>query len=230
MKLIGLLGGISPVSTKYYYDLLNERARARLGARHSARCLIHTVDFAVVEACQVRGDWPGVTKELQAAARSLEAGGAGCLILACNTMHHVAETVASAVEIPFLHIGDAAAAAVKAAGHRRVGLLGTRFTMQAAFLRKRLEAAGIEVVVPDAEGRRFVHDVIYDELCEGRFRPEDRQTFLDVIGELAKGQGADAVVLGCTEIGLLLGDAPLPIPAFDTSRTHVDAAHAWAFT
>ncbi len=229
MKLIGLLGGISPVSTKYYYDLLNECARARLGARHSARCLIHTVDFAIVEDCQVRGDWPGVTRELISAARSLEAGGAEFLILACNTMHHVAAAVEDAVDVPFLHIGDAAAEAVRTAGLGRVGLLGTRFTMQAPFLRTRLDAQGAEVVVPDQAGRKIVHDVIFDELCESRFDPASRAALVHVIHALATEQGAEAVVLGCTEIGLLLGDTPLAIPAFDTSRTHVDAAHAWAF-
>jgi aspartate racemase len=151
------------------------------------------------------------------------------MILACNTMHHVAEAVADAVRIPFLHIGDAAADAIRAAGHRRVGLLGTRFTMQAPFLRACLEARGLEVVLPDKAARKIVHDVIFDELCDGDFRQASRDAFTRVIATLATEHGADAVVLGCTEIGVLLGDTPLPIPAFDTSRTHVDAAHAWAF-
>ncbi len=228
MKLIGILGGISPFSTSYYYELLNGLVRERLGARHSARCLIHAVDFAGVEAMHVARDWPGVTKILTDAARSLEAGGADCVVLACNTMHNVAEDVARAVSIPFLHIGDAVAASVVEAGISRVGLLGTRFTMEAPFIRSRLEASGIEVIVPDARERGELHTIIYDELCAGIIEPASRARFLRVIERLAAEQAIEAVVLGCTEIGLLLDIDALPVAGFDTARSHAEAAVGFA--
>ncbi len=228
MKLIGILGGISPFSTSYYYEVLNDLTRARLGGRHSARCLIHAVDFAGVEAMHVARDWPGVTKELLVAARSLEAGGADCLILACNTMHNVADAVADAVSIPFLHIGDAVADAVQTAGLGRVGLLGTRFTMEAPFVRERIEVRGIEVATPDKPGRDDVHRIIYDELCAGIIRDESRERFLREVDTLRAQQGIEGIVLGCTEIGLLLDSEALPLPGFDTSRSHAEAAIRFA--
>ena len=227
-KLIGMIGGISPFSTTYYYELMNDLARARLGARHSARCLVHAVDFAGVEAMHVAKDWPGVTKILQDAARSLEAGGADCVILACNTMHNVADAVAASIDVPFLHIGDAVAEAVEAASKRRVGLLGTRFTMESPFIRERIEARGIEVAVPSGRTRGDVHRIIYDELCAGVIRDPSRERFMDALEELRTEHAIEGVVLGCTEIGLLVKPEELPVPGFDTARAHAEAAVAFA--
>ena len=227
-KLIGMIGGISPFSTTYYYELMNGLARERLGARHSARCLVHAVDFAGVEAMHVAKDWPGVTRILCDAARSLEAGGAACVILACNTMHNVADQIAAAVSIPFLHIGDAVAESVKDAGHGRVGLLGTRFTMESPFIRERIEARGVEVAVPSAKTRGEVHRIIYDELCAGVTRDASRVRFLEALAELQERHDIEAVVLGCTEIGLLVKPEDLPVPAFDTARCHAEAAVAFS--
>jgi aspartate racemase len=227
-KVIGVLGGISPFSTTYYYELLNAGVRARLGGRHSARCLIHAVDFAHVEAMHGARDWSGVVELLSAGARSLEAGGADCFLIACNTMHNVAAKVASAVAIPFLHIGDAVAETVNAAGIKRVGLLGTRFTMEAPFLRERIEARGVEVRVPDAPARRDLHRIIYDELCAGVMRDESRGRFLRAVRQLEASEGIEGVVLGCTEIGLLVNPDDLPVPGFDTARSHAQAAVAFS--
>lgn len=227
-KLIGMIGGISPFSTTYYYELMNGLVRERLGARHSARCLVHAVDFAGVEAMHVAKDWPGVTRILCDAARSLEAGGAACVILACNTMHNVADSIEASVQVPFLHIGDAVGDAVAGAGHRTVGLLGTRFTMESAFLRERIEARGVAVAVPKATTRGAVHRIIYDELCAGVIRDASRTRFLEALAELQREHGVEAVVLGCTEIGLLLAPEQLPLPSFDTARCHAEAAVAFS--
>lgn len=223
-----MIGGISPFSTTYYYEAMNELVRERLGARHSARCLVHAVDFAGVEAMHVARDWPGVTRILCDAARSLEAGGAACVILACNTMHNVADAVADAVTIPFLHIGDAVAAEVQAAGLARVGLLGTRFTMESDFIRRRIEARGVEVAVPTGPTRGVVHRIIYDELCAGVTRDGSRTRLLEAVDALVREQGIEGLVLGCTEIGLLLDPDDLPVPGFDTARCHARAAVAFS--
>lgn len=224
MQRIGLIGGMSWESTAEYYRLLNRLVGQRLGGLHSADLLMASVDFAVVEAMQVAGEWDAAGDLLAGAARSLEAGGADFLVLCTNTMHKVAVAVERAVSIPLLHLGDATAAAVVAAGVRRVGLLGTAFTMEQAFYRDRLADHGLDVVVPPADDRSLVHRVIYEELCHGVVREESRAAYAAVIDRLV-ADGCEAVVLGCTEIELLVDpDAPSPVPLFPTTRLHCEAA------
>ncbi|MFI9788782.1 aspartate/glutamate racemase family protein [Kitasatospora sp. NPDC051984] len=223
MKTIGLLGGMSWESTAQYYRLLNEFTRDRLGGLHSAKCVLYSVDFAEIEQLQATGQWQAAGEMLADAARSVEAGGADLLLICTNTMHKVAEQVAGAVGIPLLHLGDATAEAVLAAGVRRVGLLGTAFTMEQDFYRERLAGHGLDVIVPDAAGRELVHRVIYQELCVGVVREESREAYRKVIAELVAA-GAEGVILGCTEIELLLGAEDSPVPVFPTTRIHAAAA------
>ncbi|MEH6374828.1 aspartate/glutamate racemase family protein [Streptomyces sp. KLMMK] len=223
MKMIGLIGGMSWESTAEYYRILNERTRERLGGLHSARCVLYSVDFAEIEQLQVQGRWAEAGDVLAGAARSLEAAGADLLLICTNTMHKVAGSVEAAVSVPLLHLADATAAAVRAAGLRRVGLLGTAFTMEQEFYRGRLAAGGLEVCVPDAEGRALVHRVIYEELCVGVVREESRAAYRRVVEELVAA-GAEGVILGCTEIELLLGPEDSPVPLFPTARLHAEAA------
>ncbi|GGT09454.1 MULTISPECIES: aspartate/glutamate racemase family protein [Streptomyces] len=227
MKTIGLIGGMSWESTAEYYRLLNEFTRDRLGGLHSARCVLYSVDFADIEQLQVQGRWAEAGDALAAAAGSLEAAGADMVLICTNTMHKVADTVAAAVSVPLLHLADATAAAVRASGLRRVGLLGTAFTMEQDFYRGRLEAAGLGVTVPDAEGRALVHQVIYEELCRGTIREESRAAYRKVIRNLVSA-GAEGIILGCTEIELLIGPEDSPVPLFPTSRLHAEAAVAAA--
>lgn len=228
MKLIGVLGGISPHSTAYYYRVLNAYTREVVGGRDSARCLIHSVNFGSIERLHEARDWPGVTRELCAAARSLEEGGAECVLLACNTLHRVADEIESVLTVPFLHIGDTTAERLQDRGARRVGLLGTRFTMESNFIRERIEARGIDVVTPDREQRSLVHRIIYDELCDGIMTDAAREAFRGVIADLSSREALDGIVMACTEIGLLLTDTPLPVVAHDTTRIHAEAAVRWA--
>ncbi|MFG2823406.1 aspartate/glutamate racemase family protein [Kitasatospora sp. NPDC048365] len=223
MKTIGLLGGMSWESTAEYYRLLNELTRERLGGLHSAKCVLYSVDFAEVERLQVAGDWEAAGELLAEAARSVQAAGADLLLICTNTMHKVADRVAEAVSVPLLHLADATAGAVLAAGVRRVGLLGTAFTMEQDFYRERLAGHGLEVLVPDAAGRALVHRVIYEELCVGVVREESREAYRKVIAELVAA-GAEGVVLGCTEIELLVGAGDSPVPVFPTTRIHAEAA------
>lgn len=223
MITIGLLGGMSAESTGEYYRLLNEDVRQRLGGLHSADCLLYSVDFAPIAALQAEGRWPQAADRLAAGARRLEAGGAGFFLLCTNTMHKVADAVQEAVSIPLLHIGDATADAVTAAEVRRVGLLGTAFTMEQPFLRDRLSSRGLDVVTPDGADRAEVHRVIYDELCRGVVRDESRTRFRRVINGLVD-DGAEGVILGCTEIELLISQEDSPVPAFPTTRLHARAA------
>ncbi len=223
MLTIGMLGGMSWESSAEYYRLANEMVRERLGGLHSARCLLYSVDFAAVEAIQVEGRWDDAAELLADAARSLEAGGADLLLLCTNTMHKVADRVEEAVSIPFLHLVDATAAAVRHAGLESVGLLGTAFTMEQAFYRDRLAAHGLTVLVPGEEDRAVVHRVIYDELCVGVVKPTSREAYRQVIGWLVEA-GADGIILGCTEIELLIGQDDSPVPVFPTTRLHVEAA------
>ncbi|MEV6576174.1 aspartate/glutamate racemase family protein [Streptomyces sp. NPDC051577] len=223
MKTIGLLGGMSWESTAEYYRLLNEFTRERLGGLHSARCVLYSVDFAEIEQLQARGRWDEAGEVLAAAARSVEAAGADLVLLCTNTMHKVADQVQAAVSIPLLHLADATADAVRAQGLHRVGLLGTAFTMEQDFYRGRLAAAGLDVYVPDAEGRALVHRVIYEELCLGVVREESRTAYREVIGDLVAA-GAEGIVLGCTEIELLVGAEDSPVPVFPTARIHAAAA------
>ena len=223
MKLIGMLGGMSWESTAEYYRLANELVRDRRGGLSSARVLVHSVDFSEVERMQAAGEWDAAGLLLATAAASLEAGGADLLVLCTNTMHKVADTIEAAVTIPFLHIGDVTARAVRAAGIARVGLLATAYTMEQDFLRDRLAAHGLTVVVPPAPDRAQVHRIIYDELCLGVVTQESRQTYRDVIARLV-GAGAEGVILGCTEIELLVDQSDSPVPVFPTTRLHVEAA------
>jgi len=227
MKTIGLLGGMSWESTQVYYRLLNEQVRARLGGLHSARVILHSVDFAEIEALQRRDDWPAMTELLTAAARAVESAGAECLVICTNTMHKIAPEVARAIDIPLLHIADATAAALRRDNISRVGLLGTRFTMEQAFFSDRLAGFGIEVLVPAAPQRELVHRVIYEELCQGAVNPDSRRAYLQVIDELAS-RGAEAVILGCTEIGLLLQPEDTNIRLYDTTEIHASQAVAYA--
>lgn len=227
MKTIGVLGGMSWESSLEWYRLANERVRDRLGGHHSARIILDSLDFAEIEEMQARDDWDAAAMLLADHARGLERAGADLIVLCTNTMHLVADRIDAAIDIPFLHIADTTAAAVLATGIRRVGLLGTAFTMERPFYRERLESQGIEVLVPDAEQRAGVHAVIYDELVHGVIRPESRAFYREVIDGLAT-QGAEGVILGCTEIELLVSAADSPVPVFPTTALHVDAALAAA--
>ena len=223
MKTIGLLGGMSWESTQTYYRLINEGVKSRLGGLHSAKLVLYSVDFAEIEALQHQGDWPATARILSGAALSLENAGAEFLMIGTNTMHKVAPEIEEAINIPLLHIADATAKVLTQDNIQRVGLLGTRFTMEQAFYRERLEAAGIEVVTPDAPQRAEVHRVIYEELCQGEIQAASRETYLAVINSLAE-QGAQAVILGCTEIGLLIKQTDTPVPLYDTTAIHAAQA------
>lgn len=223
MKTIGLLGGMSWESTAEYYRTVNQLVRARLGGLHSAKCVVHSVDFAEIERLQVEGRWEEAGHVLAEAARSVEAAGADYILICTNTMHKVADQVAAAVSIPLLHLADATADAVRAQGLRRVGLLGTAFTMEQDFYRGRLESHGLTVDVPDAESRALVHHVIYDELCLGVVREDSRDAYRRIIADLVAA-GAEGIILGCTEIELLIGPADSPVPVFPTARLHAEAA------
>jgi aspartate racemase len=227
MRTLGLLGGMSWESTVPYYRRINECVRERLGGLHSARLVLYSVDFAEVEALQHRGEWDAAGRLLGDAAQALQRAGADGLVICTNTMHRVLAQIEPVLDIPVLHIADATAARIRTAGLARVGLLGTRFTMEQAFYRGRLERHGLEVLVPPAAQRETVHRVIYDELCQGRCLAESRAAFRAVIADLAAG-GAQAVILGCTEIGLLVGAADSPVPLFDTTAIHAEHAVEWA--
>ncbi|MEU6394562.1 aspartate/glutamate racemase family protein [Streptomyces sp. NPDC046939] len=223
MRTIGLIGGMSWESTAEYYRLLNELTRDRLGGLHSARIVLYSVDFAEIERLQVAGDWEEAGRVLGAAARSLEAAGADLLLICTNTMHKVADQVRAATSVPLLHLADATADAVRAAGAKRVGLLGTAFTMEQDFYRGRLASHGLDVLVPDEAGRALVHRVIYEELCLGIVRDASRAAYQEVIAGLVAA-GAEGIVLGCTEIELLIGAEDSPVPVFPTARLHAEAA------
>ncbi len=226
-RTLGIIGGMSWESTATYYRLLNEGIKARLGGLHSARLLIHSVDFAEVEALQARGDWAAAGAMLGEAAAGLARAGADCLLIATNTMHKVADAVTAASGLPLIHIADATAAAVRAAGIERIGLLGTRYTMEQDFYRGRLEAHGLQVLVPEEPARAEVNRVIYEELCLGRCEAASRRFYRDTIAALVEA-GAQGVILGCTEIGLLVGPDDVDCALFDTTRLHAAAAVAAA--
>ncbi|WP_421327713.1 aspartate/glutamate racemase family protein [Aeromonas veronii] len=228
MKCIGLLGGMSWESTVSYYQALNRGVRTQLGGLHSARVLLNSVDFAAIERLQHAGDWPATARLLAAEARKLQDGGADFLLIGTNTMHKVAPEIEAAIDIPLLNIADATAAKLQADGITRVGLLGTLFTMEQDFYKGRLqERFGLAVLVPDEAGRERVHRIIYDELCLGEIRESSRAEYLAIIEELAAA-GAEAVILGCTEIALLVGDARAAVPLYDTTAIHAEAAVALA--
>lgn len=227
MRTIGVLGGMSWESSLHWYRLANEQVRAELGGYHSAPILLDSLDFAVIEALQADGDWPGAGRVLAAHARGLEAAGAGLVVLCTNTMHIVADQIQDAIGIPFLHIADCTAQAVTAAGQRTVGLLGTAFTMEEPFYRDRLAAYGVTALVPDVEARRDVHRIIYDELVHGIVKQASRERYQQVIADLVVA-GAEGIVLGCTEIELLVTQEGTPVPVFPTTALHVRAALAAA--
>ncbi|WP_417703410.1 aspartate/glutamate racemase family protein [Rheinheimera aquimaris] len=224
MKTIGLIGGMSWESTIPYYRAINEGVKQQLGGLHSARCILYSVDFHDIERLQHAGDWNAAGAMLADAARSLELAGAGFIVLCTNTMHKVAGSIEAAVSIPLLHIADATAMAVKQAGFSRVGLLGTKFTMEQPFYREYLnDQYGIEVLLPNDAERDSLHQIIYQELCQGIINPESKQTVRRMMAGLA-WQGVDAIILGCTEIGLLVGKADAAVPLFDTTLLHAKAA------
>jgi aspartate racemase len=224
MKTIGLIGGMSWESTVPYYRLINEGVKQRLGGLHSAKLVLYSVDFHEIERLQHDGNWDEAGARLAAAARALRAAGAECLVLCTNTMHKVAAAIEAAVDIPLLHIADPTAQAIRQAGIVTVGLLGTRFTMEEDFYRGRLETRhGLNVLTPDASDRAEVHRVIYAELCLGITREESRAAYRAIIGRLA-ARGAQGIILGCTEIGLLIKPEDAPVPLFDTTALHAASA------
>ncbi|WP_410623830.1 aspartate/glutamate racemase family protein [Amycolatopsis sp. cmx-8-4] len=227
MKVIGLLGGMSWESSIEYYRLVNERVKDVLGGFHSAHTVLYSVDFAAIEAMQAEGRWDDAGAELNRAARALEAAGADFVVLCTNTMHKVAERLTDGLGIPLLHLADATASAVRAAGIRRIGLLGTGFTMSQPFYRDRLAAHGLDVLVPSAEDRDLVHRVIYDELVLGVVKPKSREAYRGVIARLVEA-GAEGVIYGCTEIELLVGPEDSAVPTFPTTRLHAEAAVDYA--
>ena len=229
MKTIGIIGGMSWESTLSYYRLINQKVNTALGGLHSAKILLNSVDFADIEPLQRHGDWEQAGVLLINAARSLEAAGANGLLIATNTMHKLVPQVSAAISIPVLHIVDATANALNQQNVAKVGLLGTRFTMEQDFYRERLEQYGIGVLTPDAPTRQAVHDIIFEELCQGITTASSRQVYVDAITALAS-QGAEAVILGCTEIGLLVSQSDTQLPLFDTTEIHTDAAVDWALT
>jgi aspartate racemase len=223
-KVIGLIGGMSWESSAEYYRIINELVRDRLGCLRSARCLMWSFDFGEIEELQHAGRWDDATAEMIAAAQRLERGGADFVLICTNTMHRMADQVQAAISLPLLHIADPTAERIKAAGLRRVGLLGTAFTMEQDFYKGRLiERHGLEVLVPNDEDRKLVHRVIYDELVRGRAEPASRQAYREVIARLAE-RGAEAVILGCTEIMLLVTPEDSSVPLFDTTAIHAEAA------
>lgn len=225
-KLLGLLGGMSWESSAYYYAGLNRGMREARGGLHSAPLLLHSVDFAAIADLQQRADWAAAANLLGQAGRGLANAGAGALLLCTNTMHKVADSVAAQAGIPLLHIADPTIAALQAAGVARVGLLGTRFTMEDDFYTARLQAAGLQVCLPAPAARAEVHRVIFDELCQGRVAAAARQRFQHIIAALQR-DGAQAVILGCTEIGMLISEQDSVLPLFDTTRLHVSAGLQW---
>ncbi|OUM93791.1 MAG: aspartate/glutamate racemase [Thermobacillus sp. ZCTH02-B1] len=223
MKTIGLLGGMSWQSTIEYYRILNEEVASRLGGLHSAKIVMYSVDFDGIAEMQRRGDWMTAGRVLAEAAQGLERAGADMVLICANTMHIVADAVQQAVRIPLVHLADVTAARVKRAGLTRVGLLGTRYTMEKDFLKDRLASHGLTVHVPEAEDREEVHRIIYEDLCRGIITEESRRRVKDVAERLA-ARGAEGILLGCTELPLLIRPGDLSVPEFDTTRIHAETA------
>jgi aspartate racemase len=228
MKVIGLIGGMSCESTTHYYARLNERVREALGGLHSAEILMWSVDFAPIAQMQAEGRWRDAGNRLAAIARRLEGAGAEVIVLATNTMHKIADEIESAISVPFLHIADATAEKIFASGKRKPAIMATRFTMEQDFYTSRLrEKFGLDPITPDEADRELVHRIIYDELCIGRVHESSRGAYVDVARRLA-AKGADCLVLGCTEVGVLLNEGNSPLPIFDTTLIHADAAVKFA--
>ncbi|MEO0345750.1 MAG: aspartate/glutamate racemase family protein [Pseudomonadota bacterium] len=229
MKTIGLLGGMSWESTTLYYRLINETTRERRGGFHSAPIAMVSVDFAEIESLQRSGDWDAAGSRLADDARAIERAGADVLLICTNTMHKVADAIAAAIDIPLLHLADATAQRIRADGLDRVALLGTRFTMAETFYRGRLEAQGLAVDVPNADDMYLVHDVIFHELCQGVVNPESRDSYRHIIEALA-ADGAQGVIAGCTEIGMLVSPEDCPVALYDTTVIHAQTAVDWALS
>lgn len=230
MKTIGLLGGMSWESTASYYKALNEGVKAHLGGLHSAKICLYSVDFDEIEQLQHQGNWPQTGKILAKAAQGVESGGADFLMICTNTMHKVVDAIEAAISIPVLHIADATAQRLQHDGISKVGLLGTRFTMQQDFYKGRLQTNfGIDVVVPNEADQTVVHNVIYQELCLGQINKRSKQAYSGIIDQLHQ-QGAQAVILGCTEIALLVQQADTEVPLYDTTQLHVEQGLHWALS
>jgi aspartate racemase len=224
MKTIGLVGGMSWESTVTYYQLINEMVREKLGGLHSARCILYSVDFAEIEVSQREGRWEAAAQDLVAAGQAVEKAGADFLLLCTNTMHKVADNIQAGLRIPFLHIAEATGERVRRTGLERVGLLGTRFTMEDDFFQGRLASKfNLDTIVPSPAEREAVHRIIYEELCVGILRPESNASLSRIMNQLVE-LGAEGIILGCTELGLLIGESDSPVPLFDTTRIHARAA------
>jgi len=227
MRTLGLLGGMSWESTLPYYRIVNERVRERLGGLHSARLVLYSVDFAEIERLQHAGDWTAAGRVLADAAYALQRAGAEALVICTNTMHRVLEAIEETVDIPVLHIADSTARRMRAQGVKTIGLLGTRFTMEHDFYSGRLEENGFVVLTPDAAQRADVHRIIYDELCLGTIEDTSRERYRGIMADLVR-RGAEGIILGCTEICLLVGAEDTSVPVFDTTRIHAEDAADWA--
>ena len=222
-RTLGIIGGMSWESTESYYRLINEGVKAKLGNLHSADLLLHSVDFAAIEALQAKGAWDEMGAILANSGKRLQAAGAQGLLIATNTMHKVIDDIQASTNLPIIHIADVTAAAIKQQGLTKVALLGTQFTMTQDFYKQRLIDAGLQVLIPENDARAEVHRIIYEELCQGQLLASSRQYYQQVIQDLAN-KGAEGVILGCTEIGLLIQQADSPIPVFDTTAIHAAAA------
>lgn len=223
MRTIGILGGMSWESTHEYYQLINEQVKERLGGLHSAKIMLYSFDFAEIELLQQSGAWDEATRRLVAAAGKLYVAGAELMVISSNTMHKMADAIERAVPIPLLHIADPTAEAVRASGLRRVGLLGTRYTMEQDFYKGRLrENSGLEIITPGKADSEIVNDIIFNELCVGKIAAPSQQEYRRIMADL-KHRGAEAIILGCTEIGLLVGQDDIDVPVFDTTKLHVKA-------
>lgn len=224
MKTIGLIGGMSWESSLLYYQIMNERVKEKLGGHHSAKSLLYSVDFQEIKTLQFEDRWDELTKIMIEVAKKLETSGAECLVICTNTMHKMAKEVEESVKIPLLHIADATAKEIVNSGIKKVALLGTAFTMEHDFYKGRLiEQFGLDVIVPNEDERKLVHNIIYEELCLGIVKEESKQVYLNIIDHLI-GQGAEAVILGCTEITMLISQENCNIPVFDTTRIHAESA------
>ena len=224
MKTIGLIGGMSWESSIEYYRIINEGTKSKLGGLHSAKSVMYSVDFAEIEALQHQNRWREAAEMMVSAAQSLERAGADFVVLCTNTMHKLADQIEANIQIPLLHIADATAAQIQACGIQKIGLLGTRFTMEEDFYRGRLvNKHGLEVIVPDPDQRSLVHQIIYEELCLGIINPESRQQYIEIMNRLVES-GAEGVILGCTEIELLVQAGDSPVELFPTTRIHAEAA------
>jgi len=230
MKIIGLIGGMSWESTKLYYELINQAVREQLGGLHSARIIMVSVDFAPIEALLKQRDWDAIAPYLVTAAKQLEAAGAECVLLCTNTMHKLAPQITEHISIPFFHIIDVLGMALRADGRKQVGLLGTMATMQNDELREMLESNyGVAVIIPDETDRQSVNQIIFDELCLGQIHSSSRKAYLDVIDRL-QARGAEAVILGCTEIAMLISDNDTAMPLYDTTTLHARHATGWSLS